>query len=165
MKRILIPILGILAIFQSCKTVYVPVKGETIIKDSIIRETRIDTVKVQLPPEKVRDWTGLLDTLKMETSLATSTSWVDTTRGILTGELVNKDKPLDVPVPVSTTTEKKDSIVYQEVPVPVEVVKEVKVIPKFWMVFGIIGIVLSCVLITIGIIKIKSGKFLNLFKK
>ena len=165
MKRILIPILGILAIFQSCKTVYVPVKGETIIKDSIIRETRIDTVKVQLPPEKVRDWTGLLDTLKMETSLAVSKSWIDTTYGILSGELKNKDKPLEVPVTSTNTIEKKDSIVYQEVPVPVEVVKEVKVVPKFWMVFGIIGIVLSCVLITIGIIKIKSGKFLNLFKK
>lgn len=109
---------------------YVPVQGETIVKDSLIIETRIDTLKVQLPPEMVRDWTGLLDTLEMNTSTAVSRSWVDTTFGILTGELANKETPVDVAVPSTHTLEKKDSIIYKEVPIPAQVEK--KVTPKLY---------------------------------
>ena len=124
-------LLGLLLLFTACTTIkYVPVKGETIVKDSMIVETRIDTLKVQLPPEMVRDWTGLLDTLEMNTSTAVSRSWVDTTFGILTGELANKETPVDVAVPSTHTLEKKDSIIYKEVPYPVEV--ERKVTPKLY---------------------------------
>lgn len=124
-------LLGFLLLFTACTTIkYVPVKGETIVKDSMIVETRIDTLKVQLPPERVRDWTGLLDTLEMNTSAAYSKSWVDTTKGILAGELVNKETPLEVAVPSTHTLEKKDSIVYKEVPYPIEVEK--KVTPKLY---------------------------------
>ena len=140
-------ILGILVFLTACTTIkYIPIKGETIVKDSIIVETRIDTLKIQLPPEKVRDWTGLLDTLQMDTRYAQSKSWVDTTRGILAGELVTKDTPVEAYVPSTSTTQVRDSIVYRDVPVPVEVVKTVH--PKYekwlwiWSVLSFLGIAL-----------------------
>lgn len=141
MKRL---ILGILVFLTACTTIkYVPIMGETIVKDSIIVETRIDTLKIQLPPEKVRDWTGLLDTLNMETRYAQSKSWVDTTKGILAGELVTKDTPVDAYVPSTSSTQVRDSIVYRDVPVEVEVVKTVH--PKYeiylliWSILSLIG--------------------------
>ena len=140
-------ILGILVFLTACTTIkYIPIKGETIVKDSIIVETRIDTLRIQLPPEKVRDWTGLLDTLNMETRFAQSKSWVDTTKGILAGELVSKEKPLEVHLPSTHTIEYKDSLVYKEIPVEVEVVKTVH--PKYekwiwiWSVLSFLGIAL-----------------------
>lgn len=158
MKRAIITLIAALAI-GGCTTIrYVPIQGETIVKDSLIVETRIDTVKVQLPPEKVRDWTGLTGVLEMETSVAISRSWVDTTKGILTGELVNKEKPLDVAVPSTHTLEKKDSVIYKEVPIEVEKIEYRT--PKWaWysLVINILGLMLGALVIYL---KVK-GKFLK----
>ena len=146
MKKILV-LFATALLLLGCKTIqYVPIKGDTIVKDSLIIETRIDTLKVQLPPERVRDWTGLLDTLRLETGLATSTTWVDTTRGILAGELKNKETPLEVPVTSTNTLERKDSIVYKEVPVPVEVIKEKKIYPKWLVLLSILGVISTMIL-------------------
>ena len=144
MKKAIITLIAALAI-GGCTTIkYVPIKGDTIVKDSLIVETRIDTLKVQLPPERVRDWTGLLDTLRLETSLASSTSYVDTTFGILTGTLVNKETPVEVAVPSTHTLERKDSIVYKEIPIPVEKI-EYKTPRWAWysLIFNIVFLLLT----------------------
>lgn len=157
MKRLKL-ILGVFLTLTaaSCKTVqYVPIQGETITKDSIIIETRIDTIEVKLPPERVRDWTGLLDTLRLETGYAISTSYVDTARGILSGTLVTKETPVEVYTPSTHTLEKKDSIIYQEVPVPVEIIKEKKVYPKWMIVLSLLGVASTLILGFIGYLKIK----------
>jgi hypothetical protein len=145
MKKILVLFATVLLLF-SCKTIYVPIKGETITRDSLVIETRIDTLKVQLPPERVRDWTGLLDTLRLETGLATSTTWVDTTRGILAGELKNKETPVEVAVPSTHTLERKDSIIYKEIPYRVEITKEKKIYPLWMIILSCLGIASTLVL-------------------
>lgn len=149
----LLTLTGAIMIAVSCTTIrYVPIKGETIVKDSLIVETRIDTVKVQLPAEKVRDWTGLTDTLHLSTSVADAKAWIDTSKCILAGELKNKERPLDAAVPSTTITEVRDSLVYKEIPLEVPVEKIVKKVPWFWKTFGIIGMILSfLILLYIGL--------------
>lgn len=118
-----IEILILLAVlFSGCRTIqYVPVKETQIVhvKDSVyLRDT---LVQYQVEKEYVRDWTGLLDTLEMSTSYASSRAWCDTTRGILAGEIKNRENVINVPVSVKEKVIVKDSIVYKDVPVPVEV--------------------------------------------
>lgn len=145
MKKILVLFATVLLIF-SCKTVYVPIKGETITRDSLVIETRIDTLKVQLPPERVKDYSDLKDTLRLSTAFAISESWVDMEKGILAGQIRNIDTPLEVPVTSTNTLERKDSIVYKEVPVPVEVIKEKKIYPKWLVLLSILGIASTMIL-------------------
>lgn len=145
MKKLL-PLVLALSL-AACTTIkYVPIKGETIVKDSLIIETRIDTIEVKLPAERVRDWTGLLDTLRLETGLATSTTWVDTTKGILAGELKNKETPVEVYVPSTSKLEVRDSLVYVEKPIEIPIETEVKVYPRWMIVLSLLGVVSTLIL-------------------
>ncbi len=133
-----------LTCLAGCKTVYVPVQGETIIeyRDSII--TKLDTVTAwKTKIETVRDYTGLLDTLKLSTANAEAMSWIDTTKGILTGSLKDKDTPVEVAVPIKEEYHQKDSVVIQEVPIPVEVEKIKKIYPKWMIILSFLGVILS----------------------
>ena len=155
----------------SCSTVkYIPVKGDTQVeyRDSII--TRLDTITVtRTEVEKVRDYTGLLDTLRLETKGAKATAYVDTVSNTLRGSLEDKVFPLEVVVPVKEEYHLKDSTSTQEIAIPTIVEKQVKVVPKFWRVMGILGIVETLVLCFLSYLKLKSSGFLNkilkIFKK
>lgn len=142
-KLRLISILAV-AMLWGCKTVYVPVKETeyVTVKDSVyVRDT---TVQYKIEKEYVRDYTGLLDTLEMGTSYASARAWVDTTRNMLAGEMKNREKVVDVPVQVKEKVTVRDSIVYRDVPVPVEVVKTVH--PGYekwlwvWFVASLVGL-------------------------
>lgn len=137
-------------IFASCKTVYVPVEHTEYVHtiDSVyVRDT---TIKYQLEKEYIRDFTGLLDTLTLETGLAVSKAWVDTSKSVLAGEIRNKEKALDIPVSVKEKVTVRDSIVYQDKPVPVEVVvTKTKYPAAFWWLLG------WCIL-SIGYIAVKA---------
>lgn len=148
---------------SSCATPkYIEKEVEKIVyRDSIV--TRIDTVKIQLPPQKVRDYTGLLDILEMETDYAISRSWVDTTKNSLQGTLETKEKPVPVAVPLKEEIHYRDSIVYVEKPYPVQVEKLVKFVPKFWRVAGILGIVLSILGMFLIYLRIKKNNILGIF--
>ena len=134
-------------ILPGCKTIqYVPVKETqyVTVKDSVyFRDT---TVQIRVQKEKVRDYTGLLDTLRLETSYAASTAYLDTSRNILTGEIRNKENVINIPVQVKEKVITRDSVVYKEVPVEVEVEKVVH--PKYewklwaYLVFSLIVTVL-----------------------
>lgn len=143
---------------------YVPVKGETVVeyRDSIV--TKLDTVTVMLKEtEKVRDYTGMLDTLELETKAAKARAWLDTAANTLKGTLEDKPVTLNVVVPSHEQYHQKDSIQIQEVPVEVPVEKIVEVVPKFWRVTGIIGIILSILVLLYLFIKLKSsGIFTNI---
>lgn len=125
-----------LGMLVNCGTIkYVPVKETeyVTIRDSVyFRDT---TVQFRVEKEYVRDYTGLLDTLELNTSYADARAWVDTSRATLAGEIKNKEKVIDVPVSVKERIVYKDSLVYKDVPVPVEVEKVVH--PKYekwlWM--------------------------------
>lgn len=137
--------LGLL-VFTGCKTVYIPVEHTeyVTVRDSVyFRDT---TVQYKVEKEYVKDYTGLLDTLYLETGMAEASAWVDTTKSVLAGEIRNKENVINIPVQVKEKVTVRDSIVYQDKPVPVEVVKTVH--PGYekylwgWLVFSLLGLAL-----------------------
>lgn len=136
--------LGLMMI--GCKTIYVPVEHTeyVTVRDSVyLRDT---TIQYKVEKEYIKDYTGLLDTLNLETGMAEAKAWVDTSKNVLAGEIKNKENVIDIPVQVKEKVITRDSVVYKEVPVPVEVVKEVH--PKYeiglwcYLVFSMIVVVL-----------------------
>ena len=101
-------------------------------RDSII--TKFDTIKVEInKTEYIKDWTGLLDTLELsaEGGKVRSKAWVDTTKSILAGELKTEPRKVDALVPHTLEYHQKDSIKIQQVPYPVETIKEVVKTPRW----------------------------------
>ena len=119
-------------VFTACspKIVYVPVKEtETItVRDTtVLRDT---TLLYKIEKEKYTEYTGLLDTLKLSTAYAESEAWVDTTANLLKGRISSKPEK-EIVVKWKDRTVYRDSIVYKEKPVPVEVEKKVKYVPWY----------------------------------
>lgn len=132
MKKLLLEILLVLGVFlPACSTVkYVPINHTEYVhvKDTTwLRDTLID---YRIEREYIRDWTGLLDTLKMGTEYSDFKAYADTSKGLLVGEAKNKDKVIPVPAQIPVHETVRDSIVYKEVPVEIE--KEVRYVPKFY---------------------------------
>lgn len=120
--RLFLTIIILLGMISGCRTIY-PVKEteKVVVKDSIfLRDT---TIKYVIEKESVRDYTGMLDTLHLETSYASASAWIDTTDKKLTGQIKNKDLVLDIMTRVKERIIIRDSIITNDVPVPVEVVK------------------------------------------
>ena len=128
----------LLFIVCSCGPVrYIPVNNnETInIRDSVV--LRDSTVITYLQKEKIKEIVPELDTLVMNTKYAKSVSYLDTTTNTLKGTLEQLDS-----VPVKTKIVFKDRIITQEKivekEIPVEVVREKKVTPKWiWWSLGL----------------------------
>ena len=128
----------LLFIVCSCGPVrYVPVENkETVnIRDSVV--LRDSTVITYLQKEKIKEIVPELDTLVMNTKYAKSISYLDTTTNTLQGTLEQLDS-----VPVKTKIVFKDRIITQEKivekEIPVEVVREKKVTPKWiWWSLGL----------------------------
>ena len=119
-------------VFTACspKIVYVPVKEtETItVRDTtVLRDT---TIKYEIEKQVVRDYTGLLDTLRLETDFARSTAFVDTTANLLKGSIENKPEKT-IKIQWRERTVYKDSIRTVDKPYPVEVEKKVKYVPWY----------------------------------
>ena len=127
----------ILFSLDGCKTQHTVIKEETITRyiDSTIWHT--DTTYYQLPVEVYSDYTGLLDTLRLENTYSYTWSAVDTNKMILVGEL----RTNDIKIPVQYLW--KDRIIYQdsivesikEVPTPYEVVKTKTPTWAWWTLF------------------------------
>jgi hypothetical protein len=145
MKKIIAVLL--LLFVGSCSTVkYVPISdSENIHKvDSTIIQYRDTTIFVEVPVEVVKEVVPQLDTLYMETSLAKSTSYLDTTTRTLKGELKNKQEPLEkiVYLPSKEHIVYRDSIITKEVPVEVQIEK--KHIPQ-WVWYSVIfNVIVLC---------------------
>lgn len=105
--------------FTSCKPEKILLKEQVITRyiDSTIWHT--DTTYYQVPLEVYSDFTGLLDTLRLENTYSYTWSAVDTNKMILIGELRNKN----VKVPVEYKW--KERIIYQDT--IIESVKEIQV--------------------------------------
>lgn len=146
MNKIVMFVVGIL-MTVSCSTVkYVPISdSENIHKvDSTIIQYRDTTIFIEVPVEVVKEVVPQLDTLYMETSLAKSTSYLDTTTRTLKGELKNKQEPLEkiVYLPSKEHIVYRDSIITKEVPVEVQVEK--KHIPE-WVWYSVIfNVIVLC---------------------
>ena len=126
-KELLSGLLVFFALFSlvSCRVQYIPVEHTkyVTVRDSVyFRDT---LVQFKVEKEYIRDYTGLLDTLALSTGYADARAWVDTAKSVLAGEIKNKEKMVNVPVQVKEKAMVRDSIVYKDVPVPVEVEKVV----------------------------------------
>ena len=96
-------------------------KTEYVKKDSIsIR----DSVRIT-DKERVVDVVPEYDTLYLQTSLAQSKSWVDTTLHMLKGSIENKNKMVEH-IKYVDKWHTKDSLVYVEKEVPVDKIVKVK---------------------------------------
>ena len=136
-----------LLLLVSCSTVkYVPISdSENIHKvDSTIIQYRDTTIFIEVPVEVVKEVVPQLDTLYMETSLSHSTSYLDTTTRTLKGHLENKTEPIEkiVYLPSKEHIVYRDSIITKEVPVEVEVEKEI--IPKWCWYSVIFNVIVLC---------------------
>lgn len=146
MNKIVMFVVGVL-MAVSCSTVkYVPISdSENIHKvDSTIIQYRDTTIFVEVPVEVVKEVVPQLDTLYMETSLAKSTSYLDTTTRTLKGELKNKIEPIEkiVYLPSKEHIVYRDSIITKEVPVEVQIEK--KHIPQ-WVWYSVIfNVIVLC---------------------
>ena len=109
------------------------VRTQTVYRDSLVLRT--DTVLVQVPKEIIVSALPQLDTSFLETSLAVSKAWLDSSALLLRHTLANKDTALRAEVLVKDRVISRDSIVYRDREVPVE--KVVKAAPKsYWWLLG-----------------------------
>ena len=143
MRKILVYFALLLLVFVAgWKTVYVPVKETEFvhIKDSVaVHDT---TITYQIEKQYVRDYTGLLDTLTLETDYAIARAHVDTASAKLSGSIENKRKIVEIPTQWKERIVYKDSISRVEVPVKIE--KPVPYVPLFWRICSVIGIAAVC---------------------
>lgn len=140
MKKSYILLLLSFILFYSCKTPQPSVTTIVNRVDSTVITYKDSLVEVPVPVEKIVDIANLLDTLTMETSMAKAQAWVDTTTNTLKGSLENKDTTIGKTVYLPS----KEKIVYrdsiQEKEIPVEVIVEKKVTPKWvwWILSGLL---------------------------
>lgn len=152
-NKILI-IISTITLIGCTKVIYVPTQAETIIEkvDSLIYLR--DTITVQVPQEIIKEVLPIIDTSKIETSVAKSTVYLDTINRKLVHTLQNKDTQLkskvDTIVKVQYLNKVEDRVVIEEVPV------EVPFVPnwgKWLIVYGAI-----CAVWTIAKIWLKFKK-------
>ena len=99
---------------------------------------------VVVPVERVVDLVPPYDTLKLETSMAAAEAWVDTTTHTLKGKLENK-QGIIYKYKDREKIVYRDSLVYQDVPVEVEVVKTVHPSYEPWLwLWGILSLAGLC---------------------
>lgn len=127
-------------VLTSC-SIFKPVVVEKIkevhVKDSVaVHDTLI---QMKLMKERVRDFSGLLDTLQLSTEYSIFSAHVDTTANRLVGQAENKPSAPAV-VKWKERVVVRDSIIVKEVPVEVEKIVEKRVVPFFWKFFSVIGI-------------------------
>lgn len=111
------------------KIVYIPVESG---KDSVYIEKvveRTDTVKVEIPVERFMNVSR--DSSHLETSLAVSDAWVDSSY-VLHHLLSNKEGFLEKEIVYLDKVIEKKVEVKKEIPVVKEVPVEIKVIPGYY---------------------------------
>ena len=157
MRRILYLTVLLLFTFGCCATRHTTViehKTETHYIDST--RWHDSTIYYTIPVERYRDYASLLDTLRLETSLAKSEAYVDTTNNTIKGSIENKEDSIKTVVKWKEHIVYKDSLVYEEV--PVEVTKEVTKYPKsyWWLLgFSLLAVIYTALRIYL---KVKFGK-------
>lgn len=152
----------------SCRTVqYVPIEtGTTVsVKDSTVFHIK-DSVRV-IEMSRYKDYGDLLKVLRIDGNRSHLTAWVDTTRNVLNGELVEDPVEEKVRTVYKDKLVVKDSIVTVEKPVPIEKRVEVKYVPKVYKFLSAVGLMtLLSVLIWLGLkmYRLKGTGFLKFIK-
>lgn len=125
---------------------YVPIETNTEvhIKDSTIYHF-LDSVRIT-EATRYKDLAWLGDTLKIKGQRSRAWAYADTTREVLIGGLEEDKIEEHTKVVYKDRIEYRDSIRNVEVPVPVEVVKETKVYPKWLVILSILGVISTSIL-------------------
>ncbi len=154
----------------SCKTIqYVPVGTTAETTTNIIDSVRIrDSVRI-IEKSRYKDWAGLLDTLRIRGARSQVVAWNDTTKSVLAAELT-EDRIEEHNTNTEHYTAKADTIkIEKEIPVPVPIKEEVEVIPRFYRIFTILGIIESLILMFVLYLNLKKTgffkKLISIFKK
>lgn len=137
MKKLIL-IVALLGLTLSCSLTRKVVQVEHRVETHYVDSTRWhdSTIYTTLPVERYRDYASMLDTLKLETSLAAATAYLDTTNKTINGSIENKKDPIKTVIKWKERVVYKDSLVTKEV--PVEVTKEVTKYPKsYWWFLGL----------------------------
>lgn len=123
-------------------------RDSTVVSYNYIDSVRFVDSLIEVPvyKEYYKDYADMLDTLNMETSLASAKAYLDTANKKLNGEIRNKNTTIQYQIKWKERIVYKDSIVYQkeEIPVPVEVVKTKH--PKYewilwvWSILSLLGL-------------------------
>lgn len=170
MKKIGMVIVTALALITSCRTIqYVPIETNTDVhvKDSTIYNY-IDSIRIH-EATRYKDLAWLGDTLQIEGKRSRMWAVADTTKEVLLGGLEEDKVEEHSKIIYKDRIVVKDSIRTVEKPVPVEITKEVEVIPRFWRFTGIFGIICLVILSTLAGWKIygffKGKDILKVFRK
>lgn len=132
MKKILIFLIVLFGLIGCSTTQYIPV--ETIkYKTEIVKDTIIDSVRVETIKEVYFDRVQQFDTLYLKSTLAESWSWVEGNK--LEGKIKSEHKCENKYIYKTEFVDRVDSL---KVEVPVEVIKyKYKYPPIFWVCLGI----------------------------
>ena len=151
---LLIAVCGLLC--GSCGAIK-PLPAETAttvhVKDSTIFHIK-DSIRIH-EATRYRDLAWLGDTLKLRGNRSRAWAVCDTLKGAIIGEIEEDKSEEKIKTIFKEKIVYKDSIRVEEKPVPVEVIKEVKVYPKGLVILSILGTISILVLIFILYIKIK----------
>lgn len=151
-------LIGLLFLFPGCSTIrYVPVNSTSTVtvKDTVTLKDTL--ILYSLPQEFVSDLSFLKDTSVVSTSLASSTAYIDTTTMTLRHTITNRTTNLPVKIQYRDHLVYRDSTITKEVPVPVEVIKEVT--PSWTYKVLIYSIVLTFLVMFYLYIKLKKRDF------
>ena len=148
----LFSILLIFTLFScSPKIVYVPIETNTSTKDSV--EIRYVDSTIFHHQTVNKDYTGLLDTLRIQGEHSSMSAYADTSNFTIKGEL--KEEPFKERIVYKYKTEYRDSLIYKEIPVEVEKEKIVKVVPVFHKIFSTLGVLSLLALAIFIAVKLK----------
>lgn len=128
--------------FVACSPKIIQVPVETV-KEVHIRDSVYFTdtlVRIELEKARLSDLVNISDTLVLQTDLARSVAFIDTTAGKLKGTIENIKPYAEKPISLKNKIEYRDTVIYSEIPVPVEVEKEVIVVPWFYKTLSVIGL-------------------------
>lgn len=146
MKKILV-LFATALLLLGCKTIqYVPIETDTQvhIKDSTVYNY-IDSIRIT-EATRYRDFSWIGDTLKLNGNRSRAWAVADTLKGCLIGEIEEDPVEEKTKIIYKDRIQYRDSIRNVEVPVPVEVIKEKKIYPKWLVLLSILGVISTMVL-------------------
>jgi len=157
MKKIVLLTIIIMTACSVIKPVPIETGTSVHVKDSTAIHY-IDSVRIH-EETRYRDMAWLGERLEIEGQRSRMWAEADTLKEILIGGLEEDEVEEKTRIVYRDRVEYRDSIRIEEKPVPVEKIVERKIIPRFWRFFGILGIILSCLLLFKVYLKVKE-KFL-----
>ena len=137
MRRFLAVLSVFAVVFTACtKKIYIPVEKVVTVHQIDSVAVHDTTVQYRLQTEYVKTYAK--DTISLETAFSQFRAWQDTSMNVLVGEAKNKPST-EINIQWRERIVVRDSIVKQDVPVPYEVVKEVKYVPWYVKLFAWLG--------------------------